>query len=57
MQGYFKQSYFWELYEALFEKYPQFVSPKVKIGHSIKNMDINTFYIGTDMGKNTFSRV
>lgn len=36
MKGYYKLTYFWQLYEALHQKYPQFVSKKTKIGSTYK---------------------
>lgn len=51
MQGYYKLSYFWNLYEKLALKYPKYVSKKAKIGSTYLKREIHTFYIGNQVGK------
>ena len=54
MDGYFKLSYFWDLYDELYKTYPNFVSKKVKIGSTIQKRDIHAFYIGSQVSKCLF---
>ena len=51
MEGYYKISFFWSLYEELFTVYPEYISTKQTIGQTFLKKDIHSFYIGEDTSK------